>query len=279
MIAEKTYYRPATLKEALALLERRELRAMPLAGGSHLVPLLRADVDLPGSLAAKVDGVVDLVDLGLAFVRPEGKAGSGWLHLGAMTRLAEIVDDDVCRTIAGGLLAEAARREGPVNLRNVATIAGSVLTAEPASELLLILLALTAEATIVSGDGAERTAPLAALSAEPQAVLERGLVTALRLPWPGEAVRGGLARVARTPADHPIVAAAAVVDGSLAHVAIGGVTQRPLLVQLNASDDVAQAIASAASEQAILSDFLGSAEYRQAMAPILAHRAIEQAHG
>jgi CO/xanthine dehydrogenase FAD-binding subunit len=278
MIAEKTYYRPATLKEALALLERRELRATPLAGGSHLVPLLRADVDLPGSLAAEVDGVVDLADLGLAFVRPEGGAGNGWLHLGAMTRLAEIVDEDVCGAIAGGLLTEAARREGPVNLRNVATIAGSVLTAEPASELLLALLALTAEATLVSGDGAERTVPLAALSAEPQAVPERGLITALRLPWPGEAVRGGLARVARTPADHPIVAAAAVVDGSSARVAIGGVTQSPVLVHLDTSDDVAQAILSAVSGHALLFDFRGSAEYRQAMAPILARRAIEQAH-
>ncbi len=45
-------------------------------------------------------------------------------------------------------------------------------------------------------------------------MLGRGLITELRLPWPNGGVRGGLARVARTPADHPIVAAAAVVDGN-----------------------------------------------------------------
>lgn len=278
MIAEKAYYRPATLKEALALLERQDLQAMPLAGGSHLVPLLRADVDLPGSLAAKVDGVVDLADLGLNALRLEGSRGSGWLHLGATAVLADLVDGEACQAVAGGLLAEAARREGPVNLRNVATIAGSVLTAQPASELLLALLALTAEVVIVSGDGVERTAPLAALLAEPQAVLGRGLITELRLPWPASGVRGGLARVARTPADHSIVAAAAVVDANSVRVAIGGVTQRPVLVHLDAGDDLTPAIASAVQGQQRISDFRGSAEYRQAMAPILARRAVGQAH-
>ena len=127
MTKEKTYFRPDNLKTALALLQRPDMHAVPLAGGSWLVPHLRTDVDLPGSLAAEVDAVVDLADLGLNTVRLEGSPGSGWLHLGATTLLTDLVDGEACQAIAGGLLAEAARREGPVNLRNTATVAGSVL--------------------------------------------------------------------------------------------------------------------------------------------------------
>ncbi len=221
--------------------------------------------------------MVDLADLGLNTVRLEGSPGSGWLHLGATTLLADLVDGEACQAIAGGLLAEAARREGPVNLRNAATVAGSVLAGESASELLLALLALDAQAIVIDGGGSERTVPLAEILADPPAMLGRGLITELRLPWPNDSVRGGLSRVARTPADHPIVAAAAVVDGNNARVAIGGVSTLPVLLRLSSVDDLAQAVATALSGQDLVSDFRGSAEYRQAMAPIVAHRALEQA--
>ena len=49
MTKEKTYFRPDDLKTALALLQRPDMHAVPLAGGSWLVPHLRTDVDLPGS--------------------------------------------------------------------------------------------------------------------------------------------------------------------------------------------------------------------------------------
>ncbi len=278
MTKEKTYFRPDDLKTALALLQRPDMHAVPLAGGSWLVPRLRTDVDLPGSLAAEVDAVVDLADVGLNTVRLEGSPGNGWLHLGATTPLTDLVDGEACQAIAGGLLAEAARREGAVNLRNVATVAGSVLAAESSSELLLALLVLAADAIVVDGDGDERTVPLADLLADPPALLGRGLITELRLPWPNGGVRGGLARVARTPVDHPIVAAAAVVDGDNARVAIGGVSTLPVLLRLASVDDLVQAVTTALSGQDTVSDFRGSVEYRQAMAPIIAHRSLEQAN-
>ncbi len=203
MTKEKTYFRPDDLKTALALLQRPDMHAVPLAGGSWLVPRLRTDVDLPGSLAAEVDAVVDLADVGLNTVRLEGSPGNGWLHLGATTPLTDLVDGEACQAIAGGLLAEAARREGAVNLRNVATVAGSVLAAESSSELLLALLVLAADAIVVDGDGDERTVPLADLLADPPALLGRGLITELRLPWPNGGVRGGLARRGAHPRRPP----------------------------------------------------------------------------
>ena len=277
MTSEKTYFRPDDLKTALALLQRPDMHAVPLAGGSWLVPHLRTDVDLPGSLAAEVDAVVDLADLGLNTVRLEGSPGNGWLHLGATTLLADLVDGEACQAIAGGLLAEAARRKDRSTCATPPRSPDRCWRAKSSSELLLALLALDAEAIVIDGGGSERTVPLAELLADPPAMLGRGLITELRLPWPNDSVRGGLSRVARTPADHPIVAAAAVVDGNNARVAIGGVSTLPVLVRLDSVDDLAQAVATALSGQDLVSDFRGSAEYRQAMAPIIAHRALEQA--
>ena len=145
-------------------------------------------MDLPGSLAAEVDAVVDLADLGLNAVRLEGSPGNGWLHLGATTLLADLVDGEACQAIAGGLLAEAARREGPVNLGTPPRSPDRCWQAESASELLLALLALDADAIVVAGDGDERAVPLAQLLADPPAMLGRGLITELRLPWPNDGV-------------------------------------------------------------------------------------------
>ena len=154
MTKEKTYFRPDNLKTALALLQRPDMHAVPLAGGSWLVPHLRTDVDLPGSLADEVDAVVDLADLGLNTVRLEGSPGNGWLHLGATTLLTDLVDGEACQAIAGGLLAEAARREGPVNLRNAATVAGSVLAAaNRLPSCCWPCWCCDAQAIVIDGDG------------------------------------------------------------------------------------------------------------------------------
>jgi CO/xanthine dehydrogenase FAD-binding subunit len=272
-----TYFRPGDLVTALEMLQRPDLQAVPLAGGSWLVPRLRSDVDLPDSLASEVDAIVDLADLGLNTVRLDGEPGNGWLHLGATAVLAELADGQACRAVADGLLAEAARREGPVNLRNAATVAGTVLAGDSASELVLALLTLDAQVNVATAARKERLVPLAELLADPPAALGKGLVTELRVAWPKATARGGLARVARTPADRPIVAAAAVIDENTAHIAIGGVSPQAVQLRLGPSDTLEQAIEDALAGQARLADFRGSAEYRTAMAPIIARRALEQA--
>jgi CO/xanthine dehydrogenase FAD-binding subunit len=92
-------------------------------------------------------------------------------------------------------------------------------------------------------------------------------------------VRGGLARVARTPTDQPIVAAAAVVDGDQRRLVVGGVAERPVLLRLAAADELAPALEAALADALLLSDWLGSAEYRREMALVLGRRALAAAAG
>lgn len=269
MPMSKDYHRPESLEEALRLLQRQNVATVPLAGGSSLVPQLRRD--LPGNKAGAVDAVVDLAGLGLSFIERTGDA----LRIGATTTLAALAASAECRSLAGGLLARAARREGPVNLRNTATLGGTLMQANAESELLLALVALAAHAVV--NDGQERLLPVPDLLADPQAAVGRGLVSEVRIPWPAGKAKGGLARVARTPADHPIVAAAALWDGKSARVAIGGVAAQPLLLRLSGPDELEQAMAAVLDGIEPLADFRGSAEYRQAMAPVIARRALAEA--
>ena len=261
------YNRPQTVAEAAELLQQPGRRAVPLAGGTWLTPRLRTDVDIPGSLAGEVDVVVDLADLPLSYVVSEGEPGSGALRIGATSRLAVIMDDPLCQALAGGILAEAARRAGPVNLRNSATIGGCVAARGPVLELTLVLAALNG--SVVFSDG----------SADSTLRTSRSdlLITEIVVPWPAGDVRGGLARVARTPADQPIVAAAAVVSTAGIRVVLGGVVKQEVIVTVASAEALDEAVGSRVAEGEPIADFRGSAEYCQAMAPIIARRAVEAA--
>jgi CO/xanthine dehydrogenase FAD-binding subunit len=275
MPATLEYLRPKTLDEALALLRRPGLHTVPLAGGAWLVPRLRRDVDVPDPLAEPVDAVVDLAGLGLSFIEMEGQPSDGWLRLGATTTLEQIAHSPACRQLASGILAEAAQREAPVNQRNQATLAGTVLGAPSQSELLLALLALDARAVVDAGQ--PRTLPLADLLADLPGQLGSGLVTEIKLPWPVETAHGSLARVARTPTDQPIVAAAALADGDSRRLALGGVTANPLLLRLGTVAELEPTLNATVDGVPLLSDWQGSDEYRRAMALVLGRRALEQA--
>ena len=134
-------------------------------------------------------------------------------------------------------------------MRNAATIGGVVASGELDSEFYTALLAL--DAGVVLHDGKqEHTVRLEDL----QSIV--GLVTAVLIPT--ASAGAGLARVARTPADRPIVAAVAVRTAAGERVALCGVARRPVLLgaKLDPPDD-----------------FRGSAGYRRAMAEIVVQRA------
>ncbi len=239
----KTVYRPGSAAEAASLLAAADQKLAPIAGGSKLIAELetRARRDL--------DGLVDLSRAGLNHIELVTQDGRQYLRAGATVTLSQITEDEVGGTLANGLLRRAAAGEGPLNLRNVATVGGIVASAEYDSEFYAALLAL--DAGVVLHDGAqEYTVQLEDL----QSVA--GLITAILIP--ASSARGGMARVARTPADRPIVAAAVVRTDGGERAAVCGVASRPVLsgAVLNPPDD-----------------YKGSAAYRLAMAELVVQRA------
>jgi CO/xanthine dehydrogenase FAD-binding subunit len=242
----KTVYQPTSAAEAAALLARTDEKLAPLGGGSKLIAELetRARRDL--------DGVVDLTRAGLSAIDVLVVDGREQVRAGATARLSDVIEHAVAGGLAGGILRRAAAGEGPLNLRNMATIGGVVASGEPDSEFYAALLALDAAVTLHDGKQ-EYTVRLEDL----QSVA--GLITAVLIPT--APARGGLARVSRTPADRPIVAAVVVEtagEGGSARVALCGVAPRPVLLGTSLTPP---------------DDYKGSRAYRLAMIEIVVERA------
>ena len=262
------YHRPKTLANALELLSDRTSRRLPLAGGTHLVGALET------RQRRDVDGVVDLAALNLSYVQQADAS----LRVGAMTTLTELVEHPLSATLAGGILSETARFEGPHNLRNAATAGGLIALAEPDSELFAALLALNTAIVTVDRDGVESCRQLEDFALSLPGLAERPiLITEIRLPLGPAAC--GHARIARTPMDRCIVAAVVVaaVNGqpsqsgpataegdNATRTALCGVGPRPRL---------------AGGPLVPKGDYKGSAEYRSAMAEVVVRRARVAAAG
>jgi len=246
------YHTPTTLDEALKLLRRRKIRTVPIGGGGSLV------ADAPPDVQA----VVDLSKLGLSFV----EAGEDGLSLGATTTLQRLLDDQHINAYAGGMLLKALRDTAGRNVRESATLAGSIVAARSNSPLVTALLALDAQ--ITTHARREQTAPLAEWLPASST-----LITRLHLPALPAAARAAYEKVARTPADLPIVCVAAVQIGSVVRLALGGVAERPIVMRLTdvTADQAAQHV-----RQAIYppSDYFASAAYRREMAGVLVKRAL-----
>lgn len=266
------YHKPSEQAEVVALLGRKKPRTIPLAGGTWLNPRLGQEIDSPFGKLDQVEAVVNLSGLELNHIERDPDT----LRLGPMSTLAAVAENEICQSLAGGLLAQAAQREASVNVRNAATIGGTVVVAPADSEFLLALLALAAELTVCCAD--TRLFSLEQFLQDPAAALNNGFITQVRVNIPLH-IASGSARVTRTPADHPIVAAYAILaeDGDAKCIAIGGVSAKPLLVSFDQIADAQDAVQQAISSAEPYADFRGSAEYRQGMGALMARRALAQA--
>ena len=126
------YYAPDSLEQALDLMtEHASDEAKILAGGQSLVPAMNFRVVQPRVL-------IDINRLSeLSYIRADGAV----LRIGAMTRERQLEFDPL---IAGHvpLLAEATPYIAHPQIRNRGTIGGSLVNADPAAELPVLVLAL-----------------------------------------------------------------------------------------------------------------------------------------
>src|SRR6266550_1051473 len=112
------YHRAGSLQEAVTMLGQLGEGAKLLAGGQSLIPLLKLRFANP-------DHLVDLnFIVGTSFIRAE----SGALHLGAMTRHAEIEPSKPVKEIP--VLHDCAAGIADVQVRNRGTIGGSLAEAD-----------------------------------------------------------------------------------------------------------------------------------------------------
>ncbi|HEX5778998.1 MAG TPA: xanthine dehydrogenase family protein subunit M, partial [Xanthobacteraceae bacterium] len=129
------YHRPATTKQAAALLAKKDTKA--LAGGQTLLPALKLRL-------ASIGNVVDLGAIkGLDDIAVKGKT----LVIGAMARHAVVADSSAVKK-ALPALAKLAEAIGDPHVRNMGTIGGSLANNDPSADYPAAVLALNA--TIVT---------------------------------------------------------------------------------------------------------------------------------
>jgi probable selenate reductase FAD-binding subunit len=277
----REFHRPADIPAALALLRRADSRAAVL-----MLPPRVADDPFAG-----VEAAVDLRRLALDGISQDDHR----LHVGALTSLQVLSDSAPIRAIANGVLAQAAHLAAASALRNAATVGGAVqqhlgamhgLTRDGPPEVALALLALEAVVVVRSTPGPGREMRLEDYYSTGGMLARDELLVEIFLPVPAAGTAGALARVARTPGDQAIVAAAAVTTEGAVRLAVAGATARPVRLRALEATLAGQAVTAEqlagvpAQVEALMAprgDFRASAEYRRAMAGVLVRRALAAA--
>src|SRR5499427_7355948 len=142
------YHRPATLPEAIALLQQHGDQAKVLSGGQSLLPLLKLRLGAAGHL-------VDIGRIpGLEYIKEEG----GFLKIGGRTREAALEASDVVRKKYPILADTAAVIADPL-VRNMATVGGNLAHGDPANDHPATMMALAAR-VVATGPKGARTIPI-----------------------------------------------------------------------------------------------------------------------
>ena len=241
------YHRPKTLDEALALLTQPN--RTPLGGGTLLSK----------STADSIEAV-DLQSLNLDTIEKQGNN----LKIGATVTLQQLLESDHCPEA----LKSAIKLEAPLNLRNAATVAGTLVSCDGRSTFMTALLALDSKIDIRYSMDDSRTSNIG----EFLPLRPRGLITSITLPLN---VKLAFDYVSRTPADKPIVCVAlAQWNSGRARLALGGYGKSPLLAMDGTEAEGIETAAQNAFHEA--TDEYGSAEYRMNVAATLAKRCLER---
>ena len=184
----KEYLFPASVEEAVIMLAQWDGRARLIAGGTDLVLEFNEG-------KRKADCLVDVTRIPeLKEITLQGNT----ITVGAAVTFRQLDDSPLIRQRAT-VLAEAAHTVGSLQIRNVATLGGNVVSALPAADGSLGLRALEAEAEIADIQG-RRWVPLEELFAGPgQSKIDATaqVLTALRFKALGSHEGSAYERLAR----------------------------------------------------------------------------------
>ncbi len=277
------YYAPPSLEQALNLKSQFGDEAKILAGGQSLVPAMNFRVVQPGVL-------IDLNRIGeLSFIREEGDG----IRVGAMTRERHLEFDRAIEKRIP-LLSEAIPFIAHPQIRNRGTIGGSLVHADPAAELPVLMFALNARMKAKSAS-AERWIEakdffvgMFATALEPDEILIE-----IEIPFMPPRTGWSFMEVAPRSGDYALMGVAALValDGA-------GKCKEAKLVYLNAgegpveakkagnllqgesvTDTLIEDAAALASEKEInpFGNVHASADFQRHLAKVLTKRALKQA--
>jgi carbon-monoxide dehydrogenase medium subunit len=276
------YQRPSTLDEALALLAEHGEDGKVLAGGQSLIPLMKLRFAAPEHL-------VDINRIpGLDGLSEE----DGVLRIGALVRNATLERSDLLKSRYPVMAAAAPMISDPI-VRNLGTVAGSLVHADPAGDWGSVMLALGASVVLRSSRG-EREVPMGEFlvdtfttSTEPDEIL-----TEVRVPAPAPGSGGTYLKLERKVGDFATVAVGVqltLANGTIgrAGIALTAVGSKNIEAEeaegyLSGAEPTEEAFAEAARLAAQASDpqsdVRGSADYKRHVVEVFTKRGLATAY-
>lgn len=283
LLRELEYVRPDSVDEAIAL-----LNVLPdagiLAGGQSLVNVLKL----------RIGGYSTLVDISRLSELKAVQVAEAEIRIGAGVTYDEVIQS-LEVGMARPILPEVASRIADPQVRNRGTVGGNCCYNDPTCHFPPMLTALGAIFVVRGADGTREVAAEDFFVSYYQTAMEHGeLLTAIRVPRqaPGQGDGFASLSVGGTDVLNIITGAATVqvsADGAIheLRVVVAGASERPLRLKsvekaLEGTDGGAAALDAAFNtvDGAVFDppdDVHASAEYRRAMAPVFARRAVDQA--
>lgn len=276
------YFRPKTMKETLHTIARWKGRARLIAGGTNVLPDLRAKALVPRAL----------VDLGhltaLSFIKDEKKG----IRIGGLTTISEIAASRVIQRQAS-ILSEAANQLGNPLVRNRATLAGNLADASPAADTAVPLLALEAVVVMERDGGKRRQIPIDQFFIGPnQTVLKLDeIIKEIYFPRSNSNTQMAYVKLGlRNAMAISVVSIAVLVEMEgvkckRARIGLGAVASKPVraygVEEKLTGREVSKELVEACCEQVKqeinpITDIRASAQYRSSMASALLRRMIDK---
>ena len=277
------FIQPQNIQEALRALKKWGKKGRVVAGGTNLLPNLRAKKVSPHAL-------IDLSRIdSLSFI----KAEEGGIRIGALTPIAEIADSKILLKKTP-ILCEAAQKLGNPLVRNRATLGGNLANASPAADTAVPLLALDASVEVQGFGSRKSRIPLDQFFLGPNRnALEPGeLIRGVYLPRPNSGAKMVYRKMGlRKAMAISVISLGVVLEMRRAvcrriRIAFGAVAPKPIrayqaeniLLDKEITPDLLQACGSQAEKEIFpIADIRGGAEYRRAMASVLLQRALGEA--
>lgn len=281
-ISEFEYHTPETIEEAIQLLAEYGKDAKLIAGGTDLIPKMKAEVVVPKHLIS-VKGIKEL-----AYIKFEQEKG---LSFGSNISIKRVEDYEPVKKYYSALY-EGAHNIASTQIRNMGTLVGNICNAVPSADSAPGMLVLDAVVHTESVDG-KRDIPIGEFFTGvcKTVVKPNEIVVGITFPMPAENSKSMyIAHTVRRALDLAMVGSAAALtmrDGICTDVkiALGAVAIIPkrafnaeaVLKGNRITDELIEKAALIASEEdcAPITDLRATKEYRKEIVKVITRDAIK----
>jgi CO/xanthine dehydrogenase FAD-binding subunit len=194
LVNDFDYIQPVTVADAMALLNQYgdASRARILAGGTHLLTMLKMERDNPGVII-DINHIPGLDGITLG--------SQGELSIGPLVKIRTIFLDPLIKARYPAL-AQACGSFGSTQIQAMATIGGNICNGSPASDTVPALMVYGAQVLLHGMDGLRWLSLKEFLLAPGKTALRKGeLLEAILLPSPGRMAASAFYKISRVSAD------------------------------------------------------------------------------